>query len=297
MVMNSHYAHFLSSDRGVMNFFWTGVYLFFVITGFLFAKTILFKDVDVFPYAVRRFFRIYPLYLFSLIIYYLITQDHPNKPFLLIKHIFFLNTVSYSPRKALFFNAAYWSLPVEIEFYAFVPLLVYATRRLGMKFLLSLFPIFFAIKFLLALLSNPDSPVPNTAYVLAHHLPGLMPEFTIGIILYVVYEKFLYGTWPLSSWHLLLIFMLGMVVLFSLSTFFVVYGYEGINTCIAANAFYTTGCSFAYALILLPFTLFSNGKNPRSYRLFFVSGSISYGTYLFHNIFPRMTDLVGIHIM
>jgi peptidoglycan/LPS O-acetylase OafA/YrhL len=30
MVLNSHYANFLYEGRGILNFMWTGVYLFFV---------------------------------------------------------------------------------------------------------------------------------------------------------------------------------------------------------------------------------------------------------------------------
>ena len=123
-----------------------------------------------------------------------------------------------------------------------------------------------------------------------------MPEFSIGIILYLVYEKVLSRKQHLRNQYPLLILMSGMIVLSSLCAFFVAYGYGGINTWIATKAFYTTACAFGYALLLLSFLLFFDGKKVRVYALFLFLGSLSYGTYLLHGIFPRLADLLGIQV-
>ncbi|MGQ9658741.1 MAG: acyltransferase family protein, partial [Thermochromatium sp.] len=74
------------------------------------------------PYTIRRVFRLYPLYLVSLPLYYLIAPESPDKPFYLLKHLVFLGTTS-GAHEAFFFNPAYWSLPVEVEYYLLLPLL------------------------------------------------------------------------------------------------------------------------------------------------------------------------------
>ena len=293
MVLNSHYANFLFQGRGILNFMWTGVYLFFVITGFLFARYILYKDFEFLPYAIRRFFRIYPLYIFSLFIYYFITQNGPHKIYYFIKHIFFLNTITCSKNEVFFFNPAYWSLPVEIEFYLVVPILAFIRKRFTVKLLLYLFPIFFLAKFLLAL--NASQNPLNIPAVIGIHIPGMMPEFSVGILLYVVYENFLKGK-TIRFAYQLLIFLSGIGILSLLCTFFVLYGDEGINQNLIMRAFFSTFCAFGYALIILSCLLFFRDKQLKASNIFLFIGSISYGMYLFHNIFPRFTDRLGLHI-
>ncbi|MEX2365217.1 MAG: hypothetical protein WD601_01335, partial [Pseudohongiellaceae bacterium] len=62
MVLVTHYARFITSAGSGLDFLWTGVDLFFVISGFVFAPMVFGEKVAIGPYLVRRFFRIYPLY-------------------------------------------------------------------------------------------------------------------------------------------------------------------------------------------------------------------------------------------
>jgi exopolysaccharide production protein ExoZ len=110
-----------------MNFFWTGVDFFFVISGFVFAPTISRGSLKIIPYAIGRLLRIYSLYLVALFAYFLSASEHPLALTFLYDHIFMLHTLT-DKENAYFFNAAFWSLPAEIQFYIFVPVLAFLTR-------------------------------------------------------------------------------------------------------------------------------------------------------------------------
>ena len=128
MVLTSHYAYFFTSELSFLNFLQTGVDLFFIISGFVFAPVIYSGKIAVTPYLIRRFFRIYPLYLVSLLLYYGFAPIDPQKFTFFINHLFFLHT-THSVEELNFFNIAYWTLPIEAEFYLLVPFLVIACNN------------------------------------------------------------------------------------------------------------------------------------------------------------------------
>ena len=71
MVMLCHYRSIVFGDeRNLLSFLWTGVDLFFVISGFVFAPHITNAKIKLNSFFIRRFFRIYPLYFLSLWIYF-----------------------------------------------------------------------------------------------------------------------------------------------------------------------------------------------------------------------------------
>jgi len=268
MVLNSHYAQYLFDDRSVLNFLWTGVYLFFVISGFVFAGTILYKDIGIIPFALRRFFRIYPLYAVSLVFYFFLVQDDPQKIIYFIKHLFFLNTI-VSLKETFFFNPAYWSLPPEVEFYMSIPILIYIRKRYGQRVILFLLPFLLGIRFILVLNQSDPSVSENIFNILGVHLPGKAPEFFTGILLYKAYERYsannVYFLYPLLS------LVSGICILFVLGWYFVAYGDAGINKYIFIKAFYTFFCSVGYALILFSVLIFFNKKeNMRFAPQFFL---------------------------
>jgi len=102
-----------------------GVYLFFVLSAYLLDKQIIvavFERKDKFfqSYLVKRFMRIYPLYIISLIIMYIINSVTSGYRAIeivdfndIIKHIFLLESKSI-----------YWSIPVEFLYYLVSPFLV-----------------------------------------------------------------------------------------------------------------------------------------------------------------------------
>ena len=69
MVMWWHYRHWVMPERDVDAFAYTGVDLFFVLSGFVFAPYVFGKPLALGPYMLRRVLRIFPLYVVALLLY------------------------------------------------------------------------------------------------------------------------------------------------------------------------------------------------------------------------------------
>lgn len=110
---------------------WAGVDLFFVLSGFLISG-LLFKEYQRFGeisfkrFFIRRAFKIYPAYYFTLILAYLLLfYKNPSVTFpMVISWLFFLQNYFYS--KIMFFT---WTLAVEEQFYIFLPVLLIILTR------------------------------------------------------------------------------------------------------------------------------------------------------------------------
>ena len=123
------------------NKFWTGVDLFFVLSGFLLGG-ILLKQKDSKNYFstfyIRRICRIFPLYYFFLLLYYFLFHSNIR----LTMPWVFSNTLpywSYASFTQNFMMAKYksigshsmeptWSLATEEQFYLFIPLIIFLLR-------------------------------------------------------------------------------------------------------------------------------------------------------------------------
>ena len=97
-----------------------GVILFFFLSGFLMDRNLA-VDFRIFPYVVRRSFRILPLYWLSLIFVFLIGTNWTAGDFL--SNATFTTPITGSERML----GVYWTLYIEVLFYVFIPFL----SRLG----------------------------------------------------------------------------------------------------------------------------------------------------------------------
>ena len=285
MVLTAHYSIFISRDKSLLNFLSTGVDLFFVISGFVFARLILGdKNIKVRSFFIKRLFRIYPLYFIAVFVYYYFSVPSENGLLYLVKHLLFLHTTS-SKAEAFFLNPPFWSLPVEMEYYMFIPLLAYLCR------FNRILPVLFIFSFMLRLvLIIKTGPVgeSNIYSVLARHLTGILPEFLIGIFLYqyaVLNKK------NKSIKVLYISAIAGIVIIGSLAYFSVVYGAGRIS------GLFNMLCALGYALLLAPIVMVNQDRFTGKIKSTFVFvGSISYGVYLFHNAVPKALSSVGIEI-
>lgn len=118
----------------------SGVTLFFVLSGFLISR-ILFNtktDNNYFSnFYLRRSLRIFPLYYFSLILYYIFYPIIFNNPVASLKDIVVFAT--YFQTFPITFNwpiegpGHFWSLSVEEHFYLIWPVLIYFLREKSIK--------------------------------------------------------------------------------------------------------------------------------------------------------------------
>jgi peptidoglycan/LPS O-acetylase OafA/YrhL len=110
------------------NFGWTGVDLFFVLSGFLIAGQLFNtvakgKTISVKEFIVKRFFRIIPPYLLVVIIYFVFPGAHEwGQLSALWRYLTFTLNFGLDLRKYGTFSHA-WSLCVEEQFYLILPLI------------------------------------------------------------------------------------------------------------------------------------------------------------------------------
>lgn len=119
----------------------TGVDLFFVLSGFLITRILLKtkKGNNYFlNFYSRRTLRIFPLYYFFLVLFYLIVPFLTNVPsFSFGEQLYFY---TYLQNISVTFNLGgkgphhYWSLAVEEHFYLFWPLFIYFLNKKFIKY-------------------------------------------------------------------------------------------------------------------------------------------------------------------
>lgn len=133
-------AHLLPPLAGIRSFGVTGVDLFFVLSGYVFAPYMAGKPLALRSHLVRRFFRLYPLYAVAVGTYAGIRWLNGQPADHLTEHLLLAHTLE-SRAIALHLNPAFWSLPPEVEFYLVLPLLarwVQNLRRLVLLWFLAL---------------------------------------------------------------------------------------------------------------------------------------------------------------
>jgi peptidoglycan/LPS O-acetylase OafA/YrhL len=106
--------------------------MFAVLSGFLIYRSVLtIKSLDELrAYVVRRFFRIYPTYLLSVVLCVITAQyvagDHYSAKGFFFSDLFMLKVFNRPGGQA---NPVTWSLFIEVAFYAFLPLYVLTLGR------------------------------------------------------------------------------------------------------------------------------------------------------------------------
>ena len=119
----------------VKDFGWVGVDLFFVLSGFLIARQLFveFKEtqtISLKQFFIKRFFRIIPVYLVVVAIYFLVPVFREKESLApLWKFLTFTQNIGLNPSVHGTFSHA-WSLCVEEQFYLFFPLIILAAAWL-----------------------------------------------------------------------------------------------------------------------------------------------------------------------
>ena len=117
-------------------FGWVGVAIFFVVSGFCIHLS--FSRLPQWSlFFQRRFFRIYPPYLITLLFFAVIfpttrlafTSWHSAGQF--VSHLFLFHNID--DRSFFGINPSYWSIAVEVQLYALYPILIMLARRFGWR--------------------------------------------------------------------------------------------------------------------------------------------------------------------
>jgi len=124
------------------SFGWSGVELFFIISGFLIHYGYLNKNeiLDVKDFYLKRFWRIVPPYILVLFFfcfstnsafYYLFNKDGLIN---LLSHTFLVH--NFSTETIFKINSSFWSLAIEVQLYLLYPLVIIWRKRIGIHKLL-----------------------------------------------------------------------------------------------------------------------------------------------------------------
>lgn len=287
MVMAAHYLPPFRAEFGLEGvypvwFFYTGVNLFFVLTGYVFAPHLLGGVGDLAAYSTRRFFRIYPMYALSLGFYIGLCAWAGRPIEYVAEHLLFLQTTS-AREIAGYYNIALWSLPPEVEYYGVLPLLA----ALMVKRLLRLWQLtMIAVALNLWVTATlPKTTEPATIWlILSVHLPGILSEFLIGAVAWRTARKGLPK--EAYAWLLLVGVMgwTGLAAVFDasegksqgfLSTF---------GTALAGHYGLLASVAFGFVVSGLVGYLKATGAGSSKLRAVSVfAGGLTYGIYLLHN--------------
>lgn len=182
LVVYSHLHPLAGLEPALLGLAFTGVDLFFVLSGFVFAPYLAGgeargRELRIAPFAIRRLFRIYPAYLLALLLY-IGMKAQTGEPLRYVwEHLVFAHL--QSREMTFYYNPPFWSLPAEVEYYLLLPLLALfirgSLRRLAAVTLS-------ALLMRLWLGHASDLASENRAYIWLHHLPGMGVEFLFGVL-------------------------------------------------------------------------------------------------------------------
>lgn len=165
--------------------------MFFVVSGFLIFWSYE-NDQNNKNFYIKRFFRIFPLYAFLIVLQTLFFIGFSDgNSFEIIKYfivnIFFLNFLAptvgtiFSGLEVNAINGSLWTLKNEVAFYVIVPLIFILYKRFGIIFLL--------IMYILSVIYMFTVDYMGIEKLLVQ-FPAQLRLFTIGIICYVIFTKF-----------------------------------------------------------------------------------------------------------
>lgn len=270
LVVYAHVYPLAGVDWPLLRFAYTGVDLFFALSGFVFAPYFFERRPPLAAYAVRRLFRIYPAYLVALLVYVALKWRAGGALDYLWQHALFAHL--QSREMAFYYNPAFWSLPAELEFYLALPLLAAWTR--GGRWRV---PLLLAAALLLRMaLGQASAPSrQGAAFIWLHHLPGMGVEFMFGVLAWRLAGR-------VRGWRQRTALVAGgLAAWLCLAALFAAWGDAGLDASplrgqiswMAALCFAAMLAGSAHAGAQAP---------PRLVWLAQWAGKLSYGVYLLH---------------
>ncbi|HYD20078.1 MAG TPA: acyltransferase [Flavipsychrobacter sp.] len=263
-------------------FGWTGVSLFFVLSGFLITR-ILINNKGTASYFLnfygRRTLRIFPLYYLALVIVYFILPAIENTPVpdagLQKWYWLYLQNFATTFKWPTEGPEHFWSLAIEEHFYLFWPLLVFLLNRKKLKIAI---PLFFAATIITrALFLQNGLDVSRFTFT-------RLDELTLGALLAVwEVEGRLVTT---TAKKFLLLFALSIIPVVGLWVFTTGQGLDLIQL---SKFTLLALCYFGLIGYLVSEKEGHFIKRIFSTRPFTYAGKISYGLYVYHPICFALT--------
>lgn len=251
--------------------------IFFVISGFVLAYSNYFSEkyISSFEFALKRFARLYPLHLLTLLVmcglYYLQQTDIFFAQF--IQHVLLIQNLGFSPVDNAF-NFPSWSISDEFWGSILFFILISLIKRRSIVISLCVVMLFGICIFYPNVLMGGDYE--GTCGILNAGLLRALCGIGLGIVLYLTYQARILQPLFNSVWS-------GRVCLLGLIAFFL-FEIHSSN----AIVFYL----LTYGL-LGHMALHSSFLNMLSTRMFVGLGAISYAIYLLHIPLYKIFQLIG----
>ncbi|MDD2789216.1 MAG: acyltransferase [Sulfurimonas sp.] len=176
------------------------VHMFFIVSGFLIFWSFD-ADQNKKHFFIKRFFRIFPLYGFLILLqtlFFIVFADgnfsQITKYF--VANILFLNFLAPSVGdtfSSLYVNAingSLWTLKNEVVFYLLVPFVFMFYKRFGKIFLVLFYILSALYMFGIEYIKSLEIISKIHADIFLFQFPAQVRLFIVGILLYTLYEKF-----------------------------------------------------------------------------------------------------------
>jgi len=244
----------------------TAVALFIVMSGFLFTRSALGKDVEYGPFIRNRLLRIYPLLMLLVVVELAI-----NSQLTLQNLVFIILPTGYFPAVASMgvVGSMFWAVAVEFQFYLVFPFLIRVLNERGIRPLLAIIALAILIRFGTTFYG---SNIRDVSYWTSL---GRIDQFLIGMIAAKLYAEH-HAPEKANTWSFVGAAMLVVAV---------VYGFHRLGGWpVVANwkGVWPTIEGAAWALVIFTYIPVAK-KVPRVLsRIASSIGEISYSTYLLH---------------
>jgi peptidoglycan/LPS O-acetylase OafA/YrhL len=295
-VLLFHYfaAYYPEKQYFLIRFGWTGVDLFFVISGFVMylqlnKKYIVEGKPQYKKYLINRFLRIAPAFYVSVFVSILIF--HREKIFSsdLLMHLSFTHILSFRTafgRDAI--QPLYWSLGTEMQFYIFLILLAPFLNGKKSYYLLAVL-MFLSILYRYIIASYFG--LSQTGILLNNQLPGRLPQFLSGIFLAALFLK--KESWKSIGTMSRYIALLGFFIYLACALYWLKY-----ENRIFENPFVWTffmpvlGLAFAMIMTIV-IDLQEKPRNILKWKPAVFIGTISFSIYLWHMFMVQLFKALG----
>jgi len=173
---------------------WSGVSLFFILSGFLLARPFLAeafggRRVSRATYAARRALRILPLYYTAIVVAIVWCARQPGDLVRGLPFAVFLNSIEGMAAPLPPFSYVWWSLATEAQFYVLLPLLPWLLAAGRGRRVAAVAGVLYAaayVAFACGWLHLATLPGNNR---LVHSFVGRLPLFAYGILAAAIYER------------------------------------------------------------------------------------------------------------
>ena len=297
VVVISNFASFPSQGPfQVIRNGWMGVDLFFVISGFVITLSLSRENLDSpresrIRFLTRRWFRIAPLYYFTIAIFIAFLQPHllflSAKSILahLGSHLVFMHNLLPQTHGSVV--GPNWTVALEMQFYVLMAILftkIFRKNPLKIIFLMVISS--WLWRFGTTLILKPGESNPNNQSIFSNFLPGTLDEFSVGILIATLWIKsskqnsFLYAIFN-KNYRNFISHLCLFVLTFSFSLFLLKNVNYWASSIMIVGFKSLLALSFGF-LLLATITLPTRSvllELPLKYL-----GKISYGIYLWHII-------------